>query len=102
MFLKSHFELFDAKMPFLEYFKHQGKLLFYVFVCGLICALMSSLLSALMGVKKVVAKLFRLNIVASGISIFLSLVLSFIGFSNFVNIVYPIIGVVNFIIFVFL
>lgn len=102
LFLSCHGELFQSKMPFLEYFKQKGNLFYCFFVIGLVCALLSSLLSALFGVKRVANKLFKLNIVSSGVSMIIAIVLSFIGFSNFVNIVYPIIGIINFVIYVFL
>ena len=101
-FLNGNQQYISYEMPFFEYFKNVGGVKFALFICGLFLAILSSLLTALVGVKQRLFNVFKGNILSSGLAIFVSLLLSLIGFSNFVQVVYPIVGVINFIIFVFL
>lgn len=101
LFFRSHIELAECSMPFLEFFKGQGSGLFYVFCLGLVFSLVSSLLSSLLGVKRFLR--FKLsNFWASLFAVFMGLILSVFDFSFFVSFVYPLVGFINFIIFVFL
>ncbi len=101
-FLNGNQQFIGFEMPFFEYFKYVGGVKLIVFVLGLFLAILSSLITALVGVKQRLISAFKSNVLSSGIAIFVSLILSLIGFLNFVKVVYPIVGVINFIIFVFL
>lgn len=101
-FMLEIYSLKNCEMPFFDYFKTQGGVMYFVYILGLILALLSSLLSCLIGVKRCVGKRIKSNFFTTGSSILLSMTISLIGFSNFVSIVYPIIGLINFIIFIFL
>lgn len=98
--LVSNKKIVNFSMPFLLYFKNNGRVLFLVFLVGLVMCLLSTLLSCLIGVEdKVFVNENDKNFVKI-IVIILSLTIGQIPFRVFVMIVYPIIAVLNFGLFI--
>jgi len=102
IFLNNNIKLTDFSMPFLTFFENISPTLKFIYIIGLFLALISSLLSCLIGVKRGILKFSKNNIVASGFSVILVLLLGMISFSTYVSVIYPIIGAINFVIFIFL
>lgn len=93
-------KIVEFSMPFLLYFKNNGKTLFYVFLIGLVMCLLSTLLSCLIGVEDKVATNENDKNFVKIIVIILSLIIGQISFRVFVMIIYPIIAILNFGLFI--
>lgn len=102
IFLLNNMSYANFSMPFLEFFSQKSKLIYFIYVVGLILALVSSLIGCLFGVKREIMNYAKTNLFATIASVFATFVFGFIDFKVFVTVIYPIVGVINFIIFVFL
>lgn len=92
-------ETTSFSMPFLLLFKNQNKLVFFVFLVGLVLCLLSTLLSCLIGVENKLN--FDKNDRTFGkvMVIISSLIIGQISFGFFVKVVYPFIAVLNVVLF---
>ena len=99
LFMNKNAFFAQYSMPFLEYFSRCDKWIFVIYVLGLFLALSASYLSCVVGVKRGIKWCVKNNVVASALSVILSLVFGMIDFSVYVSVIYPIIGVINIVIF---